>query len=316
MSIDDKLQDILTLVQKFGAISIKESPSAKINLVKKKTKQAQILIPNRLQPITAISVDLKRQFNTTCQKPWGCSMTQTGGFLFTDNHDSNEKLVILNAKGQTDYTIQLSSSYTVFDAERLNANIVAVTTGERPEEGQYSSGISFIDLSKRKVIKFIKLPGDPYGITFDGKSLICCVEEKELHVISYTDYSLTTIPNTFSAWYSYVSTYADKIFYTHPYTNNVYCCLIDGTSVWVFNNEEALQMPRGISVDDKGNAFVVGQRSCNVLVISPDGKEYKEILNDKDGLSDPFALFFDKTRKQLLVLNKPFVAHLYKISYI
>ncbi|CAC5399692.1 unnamed protein product [Mytilus coruscus] len=315
LSIDDRLQDILTLVQKFGAISIKESPSAKTNLVKKKTIQAQILIPDRLQSITTISVDLKMKFDTTCQKPWGCSMTQAGGFLFTDNHCSNEKLVILNAKSQTDYTIQLSNSYTVFDAERLNENIVAVTTGEAPEVGQFSSGISFIDLSKRKVIKFIDLPGDPYGITFDGKSLICCVEEKELHVISCTDYSLTTIPNTFSPWYSYVSTYADKIFYTHPYINKVYCSLIDGTSVWVFNDEEALQMPRGISVDDKGNVFVVGESSCNVLVISPDGKQYKEILNDKNGLSNPFAVFFDKTRKQLLVLNKPSVAHLYKISY-
>lgn len=100
--------------------------------------------------------------------------------------------------------------------------------------------------------KFIDLPGYPYGITNDGKSLICCIRGKDLHVISCTDYSITTIPNTSSQWYSYVSTYADKIFLTNLNKHTVTCFLYSGAQVWEFKDESVLKIPRGITIDTKG----------------------------------------------------------------
>ncbi|CAC5401312.1 unnamed protein product [Mytilus coruscus] len=137
--------------------------------------------------------------------------------------------------------------------------------------------------------------------------------DKDIHVISCTDYSVTTIPNTVLPEFSYVSTHADKIFFTNPNKNTVSCCLYSGTQVWEFKDENVLNFQS--FVDNNGNVFVNGCSSKNVVVISPDGKQCKQILNDNDGLYNPFGNFFDKDRKQLLVANATQFANVYNISY-
>ncbi|CAC5399690.1 unnamed protein product [Mytilus coruscus] len=85
LSIDDKVQDFLTSVMTFGSILIQETPSAKINMSSKKTRQAQISIPNRNLSINTISVNFKQKLDTEC--PTGCSMIHKGGFIFLDGFD-------------------------------------------------------------------------------------------------------------------------------------------------------------------------------------------------------------------------------------
>jgi DNA-binding beta-propeller fold protein YncE len=48
--------------------------------------------------------------------------------------------------------------------------------------------------------------------------------------------------------------------------------------------------PRGISVDNDGNVYVVGGGSNNVVVISPDGQRHRQILSAGDGLVNPRVL--------------------------
>ncbi|CAG2205877.1 unnamed protein product [Mytilus edulis] len=176
-------------------------------------------------------------------------------------------------------------------------------------------GFYIVDLTKRKVIHFIDLPSNPFGITFNGTSLICCVSFEDIHVISCKDYSISTIPNTFTNEASYVSTHDDKIFYTKPEQNKVVCCFFDGTPAWVFQDKTNLEYPQGITVDKQGNVFVVGFDSSNVLVLSSDGKHCKQILTKEDGHKLPYAIFNDKIKNQLLVTAGPF-AYLYNISYL
>ncbi|VDI39821.1 Hypothetical predicted protein [Mytilus galloprovincialis] len=317
LTIDDKIQDFLKSVGKFGSIIIRESPSICTNMSSKKTRQAQISAPYTMQSVNNISVEFNKKLNTLCSWPNGCTITRKGWCIFIDYFDYNEKLVAINAHGKTEFTIKLSNLYySALDVEVINDNTVAVSTGETYGNRQYR-GVIVVDLTDKKVIKFIKLPGETYGIKHDGTSLICCVKDTDLHVISYKDYSvkITTIPNTVVPADSYVTTHADTILFTNPNKNEIVCCFYDGTLAWEFNND-ILKTPRGITVDDKGNIFVVGRKSCNVLIISPDGKQYKQILNKENGLNDPHAIFFDKLRNQLLVANGSTDAFLYNIRYL
>ncbi|CAC5401315.1 TRIM2_3 [Mytilus coruscus] len=145
--------------------------------------------------------------------------------------------------------------------------------------------------------------------TFD----IVCLDDSTVAVS--TDYSITTIPNTASPWYSYVSTQADNIFCTNPDKHTVTCCLYSGALVWKFKDESVLDRPQGITVDNKGNVFVAGMDSCNVVVISPDGKQCNQILTREDGLDRPTAIFFDKERKKLLVTNQKQFAYIYDVCH-
>ncbi|CAC5382919.1 unnamed protein product [Mytilus coruscus] len=217
LTIDEKVSDILTSIKAFGLITIKKSTSACTNISSNKTRQAQISAPNRMHSINTIVVELNKKFATICRWLRGCSMTQKGLFIFTDTSSSKEKLEAINGQGKTEYTIQLStpSIYSAFDVELINDNTVAVTTGDSFVFGQ-RNGISVVDLTNRKLTKFIDLPGYSYGITHDGTSLICCVKGKDIHVIRCTDYSITTIPNTVLPRYSYVTTHADTILFSNP----------------------------------------------------------------------------------------------------
>ncbi|CAG2204145.1 unnamed protein product [Mytilus edulis] len=315
LAIDEKIQGILTSVVKFGSIIIKESPSACTHIDGKKSRQAQISVPIRMQSLNTLSVDFIQKLDTNCIWIRGCSRTRTGTFHFTDYGYLQLKIVILNAQGKNNQIFSLLTPYSAFDIVCIDEKTVAVTTGKQGARQGNKSGICIVDLTKKKETQFIELHGSSFGITYDGTSLIACVQGKDIHVISCIDYSIATIPNTMLTESSVVSTHSKKIFYTNLNENRIYCCLYDGTPVWEFNND-ILKTPRGITVDNNGNVFVVGHESCNVLIISPDGKQYKQILNKESGLYDPYAIFFDKLRNQLIVANNSSVAFLYNISYL
>ncbi|CAC5389890.1 unnamed protein product [Mytilus coruscus] len=293
--VDGTLPDFLTNTKPFGSIAVTSSPSDGSDLVSSKEKQAQIL-----------------ELEISCNEITGCCVTVRGGYLFIDYDGGNEKIQALHADGESHYNIPLSRRYSSFDLVCIDDKTVAITTGYSSEK----TCVMVIDLTNRKVKRSVDLPTQPFGICFNGNSLICCCYNMDMHVISCKDFSITKIPNTSTSEYSYITSHAGKIFFTDPDKNQVNCCLYSGVQVWEFKNEFILRNPRGITVDHKGNIFVVGMESQNIVVISSDGKQFKEIEMDQLNLSQPSSIFFDKIRKQVLVSDQDSVANLYNISYI
>lgn len=62
-----------------------------------------------------------------------------------------------------------------------------------------------------------------------------------------------------------------------------------------------MKSPNGITTDRYGNAYVTCTN--NVLVISADGRPYKEILNSSNGIEEPRPIFYDKLENRLLACN-------------
>jgi hypothetical protein len=50
--------------------------------------------------------------------------------------------------------------------------------------------------------------------------------------------------------------------------------------------------------------FVAGNGTNNVVVLSPDGKNCRQILTKDDGLNEPCSLRINIERSELLVCNK------------
>ena len=112
----------------------------------------------------------------------------------------------------------------------------------------------------------------------------------------------------------YVATSEDKLYYTNNEKHTVTCCDLHGTTQWEFNSERVLQVPRGISVDNDGNVYVVGYESNNVVVISPDGQRHIQLSSSKDGLVNPCVLEYDKYTNRLLVVNEEHTAFLFDVT--
>jgi sugar lactone lactonase YvrE len=129
------------------------------------------------------------------------------------------------------------------------------------------------------------------------------------------DFRISTIPNTATPSYSYVVAFAEKVIYTDRTQKTINCCLFNGTPVWQFKNEDVLVIPRGITVDENGNVYVVGESTSNTVVISADGQYQKKILTSDDGLNKPSAVCFDEPKKHLLVANlEDSMAYLFSFS--
>ncbi|CAC5401296.1 unnamed protein product [Mytilus coruscus] len=273
-----------------------------------------MLITEEKQYVNNIKLNLKQKLQTSCIVTRGCCVSVKCGYLFTDYNGGYEKLVALNSNGNHEYIIDFPNPYNSFDLVFIDDNTVAVTTGY-----SHGTGVMIIDLPIKQVNMFVELPDTPFGITFDGESLICCSSENGIYMISCSDFSYTNIRNTIVSLHShdsYVATHGDNIFYTASYEDKVSCLNRHRREiVWVFTNESVLKTPEGIAVDDKGNVFVVRTRSCNIVVISPDGKQYNQIKIFERDFLYPSAIFFDKIRKQILVANEDNFAHLYDVSY-
>jgi sugar lactone lactonase YvrE len=60
----------------------------------------------------------------------------------------------------------------------------------------------------------------------------------------------------------------------------------------------------GIALDKNRNVYVAGKGTNNVVVLSPDGKNCRQILTQSDGLNKPYSLRTNIDRNELLVCNK------------
>jgi hypothetical protein len=95
-----------------------------------------------------------------------------------------------------------------------------------------------------------------------GRTIYYCVGKKGLKMLNLSDKSVSDIINSDMSGVYYVATFADKLFYANTNTHTVACCDLHGTTQWEFKYERVLQCPRGISIDNDGNVYVVG--SANV----------------------------------------------------
>jgi DNA-binding beta-propeller fold protein YncE len=83
----------------------------------------------------------------------------------------------------------------------------------------------------------------------------------------------------------YIATSGDNLYYTNSSTDTVTCCDLHGTTQWDFKAERVLENPRGISVDNDGNVYVIGCNSNNVVVISADGQRHRQLLSSEESFT-------------------------------
>jgi DNA-binding beta-propeller fold protein YncE len=188
-------------------------------------------------------------------------------------------------------------------------NTVAVSSG-----GGINRCIVIIDIESQKVMTTIPIDTKSYGMVVRGRTIYYCTSFKGLHMLNLSDKSVSDITKNKMSSVNYVATYGDKLYYTNVCTHTVTCCDLHGTTQWKFKDIRVLQGPRGISVDNDGNVYVVGSNSNNVVVISPDGQRHRQILSSMDGLSDPYVLDYDQSTNRLLVVNRSSIAFLFDVT--
>ncbi|CAC5384866.1 unnamed protein product [Mytilus coruscus] len=299
-------QEFSRTFPKFGEIIIQAEPS-KIHLgnSKRKSNQAQTFasLPI-LKSFESLKLTLLKEVKTNGENVTGCSYLPGGNMVFS--HNSKDKLQILKVDGSKDFEIK--PDYEIFDVVyNYKDNILVAST-------DVNKCFLFIDIQRKEIKKSFKLEARCNGVDIAEESLIYCAGEKGIQRINFSDKSVATIISKNQERKSYVAFFDNKMYYTNISSHKLKCCNLEGRTQWKYNYRDILRFSRGISVDNDGNVYVVGQRSNNVVVISPDGQRHREVLSNKDGLDQPRAIHYDKTSNRLLVANKSGTAFMFNVT--
>jgi hypothetical protein len=60
-----------------------------------------------------------------------------------------------------------------------------------------------------------------------------------------------------------------------------------------YMTEHVLRKPVGIALDKHRNVYVAGYETNNVILVSPSGKNCRQILTKIDGLNEPYSLLIN-----------------------
>lgn len=113
------------------------------------------------------------------------------------------------------------------------------------------------------------------------EDLIYCAGQKGIQMINLNDVNITKTEGTDL---SYVTTFRDNIFYIDCNDHSVTCIDFQGNIQWVFKNKSDFHAPFGISVDVDRIVYVAGKKSNNVVVISFNGQNFRQLLTNENGL--------------------------------
>jgi outer membrane protein assembly factor BamB len=227
--------------------------------------------------------------------------------LFIDNN--KQKLAILNNDGTLDKEITCSPHHPR-DVTLIDYSTVAVST---------SKDIRIINIDTKQTERVIKTTDRCYGITYHKGTLLWCEGSRGLNKIELSDGRITTLVEDVKlSDQSFVTTFGDKIFQTNNINHSVTCYAINGEKLWEFRDESVLRTPVGVAVDNNCNFTLhLVITSCNykkVIVLSPDGKKWRQLLDHNDGMSYPYGISIDRTTNNILITNILGSAFLYHIS--
>ncbi|CAG2186797.1 unnamed protein product [Mytilus edulis] len=188
-----------------------------------------------------------------------------------------------------------------YDLAVVDSKTVAVSSG-----GNSPKTIYLIDMDSTETQQEFEINDWLHGLSYHNGSFIFCTYDSGIKIIDMSQGNLTNVRTLSNAPKmvegTYVTSNENGIFHSNWKDDSVVCYDFRGQVQWKFNSS-LVRKPLGITLDSYSNIYLAGSESNNVVVISPDGKQFKELIRECDGLVDPRANFFDKRKNLLLVAN-------------
>ena len=311
--IDTCLETITTAIQKFGEVVVESKP-CELVFVRIKDKQAQMMVTGLSPPMSVenLQLNLKQRLKIKGRNIRGCSLLPDGRMVLSCR--GTNTISFINTEGVELFQIgqdQIGSE--TYDIVYIkDDNSVAVSSGDKG----VNKCITIIDIESQEIITTISMDTYIYGMAVRGRTIYFCTGNTGLKMLNISDQSVSEIIISCMSYIFCMTTSGDKLYFTNCNSHTVTCCDLHGTTQWEFNDEHVLVDPRGITVDNNGNVYVVGCSSNNVVVISPDGHRHRQVLSSGDGLVKPRALDYDKYTNRLLVVNESESAFLFEVTRI
>ncbi|XP_052068781.1 uncharacterized protein LOC127708028 [Mytilus californianus] len=289
-NVNKQLQSDLTDITQACEIFLQTNPT-KVRIFRKDKRQMQAPISSKESHL-GLAQKFEIEEGSQNRSIRGCTFLPIGKFVFTDRN--SQSLIIHAIDGSFQYIIE--GQGRVFDVAAIDNECVAVTSGSE-------AVINLYNIESQKVVKTTKTNGPCYGITHKSGALFCCVEGKGIETMALSDDIISEFYKEALPWGMYITTVADKICFVNQ--ENDIIKLLDSFSkvCWTFHYKHFLSDPRGVTSDDHGLIYLIGHTTKNVVSISMDNMECKQVLSMEDGLLNPTVIDFNGTRNSLMVVS-------------
>lgn len=251
-------------------------------------------ITAQFENTTQLNLQLVREINLDSGMYYCCCILPNNDIVITDFY--NDKLKVIDKNGYIQSTINISKGSSTCDVATVDDNHVVVSTAS---DGM----LCLINIPQKKVIRTFKTGCSVYGISLSDRKIVFCANKQGIKELNLENGKVRDIINDKTVdWGSYIATGNNRICYTCRDTVTV----LDSQCkvLFKFNDESLLRQPYGITIDDQMNIYVLGYTSNNLIVLSRDGKTFRQLLGKADGLLRPTAIHYDTNNKQLILVAR------------
>ncbi|VDI49321.1 Hypothetical predicted protein [Mytilus galloprovincialis] len=296
-TFNENLDGFIKNIKTFGDVELDKSEKH-VSFSWKGDKSAQFF-KSEAKSIETINVRLGRRINIDSESISGCVISEAGNMLFLQVYSNRMMKYAPNGKFISESCINPATSSIGYDLAVIDSNTVAVSSG-----GNNHKQIYLINMNSTNTNQVFQLGDWCYGLSYSNDSFICCTFHNGITIYDRSNSNVRILPNSpKSADHTYVASNANCIFHTNWRDDSVVCYDFSGQVQWKYIDSSLLRKPYGVTLDTNSNIYVAGSDSNNVVVISPDGKQAKELIGASDKLTNPRALFFHKTKHLLLVVD-------------
>ncbi|XP_071148749.1 tripartite motif-containing protein 2-like [Mytilus edulis] len=273
LTISSELNSILKDVKSFGDIKFNNSPFT-LQVKTGRKDQAQHLVPTittleQIKPSMVRHLTIPEDRKRLCIE--GCGILPDGKYLILDNRFSYSCLLLFSNDGMFMREV-VEFTEPTSDTCFVRNNTVAVALGLQNQT-------VLVDVEKNKIFKSINLSHKCLSVTSDGQILVISSPEKST-IVNLNDMSHKILEGVKA---NSVALFKGNIYGTIFRENKVCCYKSTGEALWTFMHD-GIVYPQGITLDKNGLVYIVpGLNNC-LLVVSPDGKNYKKILSEADGI--------------------------------
>ncbi|CAG2213998.1 unnamed protein product [Mytilus edulis] len=270
---DDDIFQKISNLKSIGQIEVAIGPNEAM-ITRMKGKQAQLeLVSKSPRLIEDIQLNLKRTVKTGLENTKGCLILPDDSLVLSCR--SNNVVRFFSSQEKKDFEITISPRNVIDVAFIPEENTIVTTSG-----GDDKHCINIIDIKDRTIIREVRVNSSYYGVVYNDSKLITCAKDEGLNILKNGNCEVVEeIKIKEMTIFSYITAFEDKLYYTNRQHHTVTCCDMKGTNLWTFKKTSILSYPQGVTVDNYGNVYVT--TSCNVIVISSDGKRVLELLKKR-----------------------------------
>lgn len=294
----------------YGKISrITSSPKVAIEI--KKNKQAQYLVAPSIRTKTIDDMHisshkkLKIPGEDIQRRLIGCIISPTGKVILAD---WNYHTVIVFHEDES-LKFEIITQTPPFDVSFIDENIIAVS-----HEDRAPFNIELINISSGQIEKQIKISKKFHGITNEQEKIIYCSKGNGILSVDFSgNNACTVVEQPEMSDLNHVTVSGGKLYHTNSTNDTVTCYKITGEKVCEYNDKSVLKAIRGVTTDKDANVYVACRGNNSIVVISPDGKQARRLVGKEDGLNQPYGIYLDKAKNNLLIACYNGIAHMYKV---